>query len=170
MDIRHIDLANNSIISNKRPPSTNNLNNDCSIKKLKSEDSNEVSKNKEVSIESPLSQDDHMEQLAKIVPDVVNVLNDLGRSDDFGSVLKAIGNGQIKDNIALHLLLDIGQYLRHDSSKHMRYSKTTIDFWTLVQKIIHGKGMRILEGDDSKFKYVWISLIYINDYQYYKSL
>ena len=38
-------------------------------------------------------------------------------------------------NIALNLLLDLAQYLNQTSNGLMRYSKTTLDFWTIVQKL-----------------------------------
>ena len=66
VDIKHIDLVNNTIISNKRPPSSDGLNDDSSAQKSKTDDSCNACKN-EGSIRNPFaSQGDHMEQLAKM--------------------------------------------------------------------------------------------------------
>ena len=94
------------------------------------------------------------DKLGQILPDVMTQLNAMGRSEDFGSILEAIGTGKLCDNIALHLLLDVGRFFRQETAYSMHYRKTTLDFWTLVSKVVHRKGMRLLEGDSGKCCYI----------------
>jgi len=106
----------------------------------------------------PVQEESDMQKLEKILPDVVHTLNNMGRADDFGSVLQAIANGKIQNNIALHLLLDVGQFLRQDTPQSMRYNQTSLDFWTLMMKVVHGKGMRLLEGENGVYSRVVLTL------------
>ena len=102
----------------------------------------------------PVQEESDMQKLEKILPDVVHSLNDMGQADDFSSVLQAIAKGKIQNNIALHLLLDVGQLLRQDTPHSMRYNQTSLDFWTLLMKVVHGKGMRLLEGENGVYSSV----------------
>ena len=63
------------------------------------------------------------------------------------SVIKCLASGKLSmNNIALNLLLDLGQYLNQQSSTQMRYSQTSLDFWVVVQKHFKGKEVRFFTG------------------------
>ena len=92
---------------------------------------------------------DAWDQIKQLVPTVMETLKESGQVEDFVSVLHGIQSGALSHNISLHLLLDIGQYLRKQaqSSTHsMRYSAVSIKFWLLVQKLFHGKAIRFFNG------------------------
>ena len=83
----------------------------------------------------------------ELLPHVIEMLRGNGRREDWISVLECVLNGKISvNNIALNLLLDLGQYLNQSSSGQMRYSKTSLDFWLVVKKIFRGKGIRFFTG------------------------
>ena len=69
----------------------------------------------------------------------MTALEFMGRADDFGAVLKAIVSGDLLDNIALHLLLDVGTFLKQSTCHRMRYSQTSKDFWLAVSKLFKGR-------------------------------
>ena len=52
-------------------------------------------------------------------------LESMGKADVFGAVLKAIVSGILLDNIALHLLLDVGTFSKQSTCHSMRYSQTS---------------------------------------------
>ena len=87
-----------------------------------------------------------MQSILDLLPDVLNVMNEMERSPDFISVLKAIADRKLQGNIALHLLLDVGQFLRQNTVYSMRYHPVTREFWTLVHKLFKGKGLRFFTG------------------------
>ena len=90
-----------------------------------------------------------LKELQAILPTLVQFLEDIGRSEDFLSSLTAISTGRLSlDNMALHLFLDIGQLLRTPQNM-MKYSKTSIDFWTVIQKLFKGKAIRFFKGATS---------------------
>ena len=77
----------------------------------------------------------------------IKVFEDVGRGEDFLSVLRASANGTlVPQNIAVHLLLDIGHMLSQESLQNIRYNSTTLDFWTLVYKMFRGKATRFFRG------------------------
>ena len=90
--------------------------------------------------------DSEIIELNKLLPDVISALKEMGREQDFVSVLRNIADRKITRNVALHLLLDVGQFLRQETVHGMRYSEVTKDFWTLVQKMFKGKGVRFFLG------------------------
>ena len=55
----------------------------------------------------------------------MTALESMGRANDFGAVLKAIVSGNLLDNVALHLLLDVGTFLKQSTCHSMRYSQTS---------------------------------------------
>ena len=72
----------------------------------------------------------------------MTALESMGRANDFGAVLKASVSGNLLDNMALHLLLDVGTFLKQSTCHSMRYSQTSKDFWLAVSKIFkhdHGR-------------------------------
>ena len=68
--------------------------------------------------------------MADIFADVIRVMKEIGRTEDFIGALTNIANGKLRGNIALHLLLDVGQFLRQETLHSMRYSNISKDFWT----------------------------------------
>ena len=91
--------------------------------------------------------DSDYKTLIKLIPRVISVLKEMQRSEDFISVLESIAPKKLQGNIALHLLLDVGQFLRQDTVHSMRYSETTKEFWTLVHKMFKGKAVRFFTGE-----------------------
>ena len=73
-------------------------------------------------------------------------MHDNNRLDDFYNLLAAIADGYLEDNIALHLMLEIGQFYSYDSIHSMRYSETSLTFWATVQKIFKGKCVNFFRG------------------------
>ena len=49
------------------------------------------------------------DELSDLISDVTKVLEEIGRAEDFISVLNKIADGTLRANIAFHLLLDVGQ-------------------------------------------------------------
>lgn len=85
--------------------------------------------------------------IQEIVSAVLEKLCSVGRDGDFVAVLKAVADGTLSlTNMALHLFLDVGSHLRHSNPSQIRYSRTTLDFWLVVQKLFHGKGVRFFRG------------------------
>ena len=85
--------------------------------------------------------------LADLLPRVLMGLKETNRENDFVSVIKCLASGKLSmNNIALSLLLDLGQYLNQQSSTQMRYSQTSLDFWVVVQKLFKCKGVRFFTG------------------------
>ena len=70
----------------------------------------------------------------------------MGRLNDFEHLLKASSDGLLRDNIALHLLLDLGQWYESPTIHRMRYSHETLSFWVTVQKLLKGKGIHFFRG------------------------
>ena len=84
---------------------------------------------------------------SNILEDVLNVMASIGREDDFLSILHSLVSGELSpDNIALHLLLDVGQFLRQPKVNCMRYSNVSKDFWLIVMKMFKGRGLRFFRG------------------------
>lgn len=63
------------------------------------------------------------------------------RYQDFLCVLKCISDKSLIDNIALHLLLDVGNFYSKNSIQGLRYSEETIAVWVTVNKLFKGKGI-----------------------------
>ena len=88
-----------------------------------------------------------MQSILPLLPKVVELMQSVGRNDDFVAVLKAISDKTLSvNNIALHLLLDIGQFLRQNTVYNIRYHQTTLNFWTVFHKLFKGKGIRFFRG------------------------
>lgn len=94
----------------------------------------------------PDGNNDDLQELTEMLPEVIDVLKGMGRTEDFVSVLQSIRDETLNNNIALHLLLDIGQFLRQSTVHSMRYSKISINFWLLVQKLFKRKATRFFRG------------------------
>ena len=73
-------------------------------------------------------------------------MKNIGRLDDSKSVLKAIDKGILNSSIALHLILDIGNFYEHTSVFNIRYNEETLTFWTTVKKLFKGKGINFFRG------------------------
>ena len=85
-------------------------------------------------------------ELYSILPDVINVLKEMQRYDDFVTVTKCIRERILTENIAFHLLLDIGNVYSKYSINAVRYSNETLEFWLTVQKLFKGKGVNFVRG------------------------
>jgi hypothetical protein len=57
--------------------------------------------------------------------------------------MKCIRERILTENIAFHLLLDIGNFYSKDSINAVRYSNETLEFWLTVQKLFKGKGVNL---------------------------
>ena len=90
---------------------------------------------------------DEVQELIGIIPEVLKILEQSGQKSHFIDTLKSIHSGKMKvTNIAFQLLLDVGHYLSLECSSQMRYSKTSLDFWCIVQKLFKGKALRFFSG------------------------
>ena len=108
----------------------------------------EIEKN-ELAISTGNSGDNTWEEIKDLIPDVMRVLDETGRAEDFKTILSGIQTRALDKNIALQLLHDVGQYMRQSaaSSAHsMRYNDISVKFWLLIQKLFHGKAVRFFRG------------------------
>ena len=70
-----------------------------------------------------------------LIPGVLEGTCEMNRLDDFIFLKQAICNGKLQNIIALHLLLDIGQFYSLTNIRQMKYSNDSINFW-LTLKVI----------------------------------
>ena len=92
------------------------------------------------------SQDTPFEEAANLIPEVIKVLEEEERAEDFVAVLRKIHKRELNDNVALQLLLDIGQKLRQQNPKRIRYTDRTKKFWLAFSKLGKGKMRRFMAG------------------------
>ena len=81
-------------------------------------------------------------EFSHLLPEKMTALESMGRANDFGAVLKDIVSGNLPENIALHLLLDVGTFLKEITCHSMRYSQTSKDFRLAVSTFFkhdHGR-------------------------------
>ena len=78
--------------------------------------------------------------------DVIEVIKTIGRDEDFIGLLNGIMSGRLLDNIAFHLLLDVGRFFSLSSINLMRYPKETLNFWVTVKNLFKGKGISFFRG------------------------
>ena len=98
-------------------------------------------------------------------------MRSIWRADDFKSVLDAIGNGKLIDNIVLNLLQDVGKLPRQGTSvKNMRYSKTSLDFGTMVEKLFKGKAVSFFQRACTRYKKYLVIIIHVLQYEIYFGL
>ena len=55
---------------------------------------------------------DTWKEVCGLIPDVMDILSEIGRADDFVTIIKAIKTGEFAQNITMHLLLDVMLYIR----------------------------------------------------------
>ena len=84
--------------------------------------------------------------LSELFFEVINVMDQYGRKDDFISMLHAIKDGYLLQNIAFHLLLDVGLFYGLSSISNMRYDKQSLAFWITVHKLFKGRGINFFRG------------------------
>ena len=63
--------------------------------------------------------DSSYSEFSHLLPEVMTALESMWRAEDFGSVVKSIASGNLLDNIALHLLLDVGTFLKQSTCHSM---------------------------------------------------
>lgn len=85
-------------------------------------------------------------RLNKLMADVFEKMKEIGRFEDFVSIMENIANETLLSNIAFHLLLDIGKFYAQQSISQMRYSQRTLTFWCTVYKLFKGKGINFFRG------------------------
>ena len=76
----------------------------------------------------------------QLLSGVISQLQDMERLGDFKALLHAIQAGHLRDDIAFHLLLDVGKFYDQSCIKRMRYDQQTIEFWLTVSKLFKGRG------------------------------
>jgi hypothetical protein len=54
-------------------------------------------------------------------------------------IINCISSNTITENIALNLILDVGQFYRQSTISNMRYRDESIAFWATVQKLFKRK-------------------------------
>ena len=75
----------------------------------------------------------------RVLPSVIDALEKMGRLEYFVSLLNCISSNTITENIALNLILDVGQFYRQSTISNMRYRDESIAFWATVQKLFKRK-------------------------------
>lgn len=85
-------------------------------------------------------------EVYNLIPDVIDELTRIGKLPDFFSMLKAISNGVISNNIAFHLLLDVANFYSQPTIYSTRYSPESLSFWITVKKLFKGKGINFFRG------------------------
>ena len=63
-----------------------------------------------------------------LIPGILESTCEMNRLDDFISLKQAVCNGQLQNIIALHILLDIGQFYSFTKKRQMKYSNDSINF------------------------------------------
>ena len=87
------------------------------------------------------------ERFGNVMTKAYNVIKETGRGNDFLSLITEISNGQLEPHhIALHLLLDVGNFLPNETVYNMRYTDVTLDFWSCVYRLFKGKATRFFRG------------------------
>ena len=66
-----------------------------------------------------------IEDIIGIIPSFIKALQTTGRAYDFIPILHAIADHKLDNNIACHLLIDIGNFLRPETVYSARYSEVT---------------------------------------------
>ncbi|VDI03707.1 Hypothetical predicted protein [Mytilus galloprovincialis] len=85
-------------------------------------------------------------ELYDILPNIETKLKEIGRYEDFISVLKSIASGILTQNIAFHLLLDVGRFYSQSTIYSTRYVPETLAFWITIKKLFKGKGVNFFRG------------------------
>ena len=70
----------------------------------------------------------------------------LDRQQDFVDLVKAISQGQLRDNIALLLILDIERFYGAQHINRMCYDQKTLNFWLTFQKLFKTIGVNSMRG------------------------
>jgi hypothetical protein len=130
----------------KRPlESTSNVDGEIEVDET---DDKEVTYEKQSSQRENLSED-HQDRKKneEIFLAAIEVIKQSGRDQDFLTVLESLASGALDpQNIALQLFLDIGAFLTVETVNQVRYSNLTLNFWTLVKKLFHGKATSFFRG------------------------
>ena len=75
-------------------------------------------------------------------------LKSIGRDDDFICLMKSVIIGRLPlTNIALHLLLDVGQLMR--DGRGIGYNPVTKQFWLAIHILLKARGTRLFRGNIS---------------------
>ena len=82
----------------------------------------------------------------RVLNNVMEYMKNIDRLKYFYSLLAAIVDGYLDDNIALHLTLDKRHLYLLTSIKCMRYNETNLTFWATVQKVFKGKCVNFYRG------------------------
>ena len=80
------------------------------------------------------------------MPQVISKLRAIGRDENFLSLLTAIAEGHLDENIALHLILDVGAFYGKHCINNIRFSEESLSFWVTVSKLFKGKGLNFFRG------------------------
>ena len=105
----------------------------------------EVNINTTVTTQDSQTSTDNCE-LSELIHDVIHVMNEHNRKEDFIHTLHAIRKGHLLQNVAFHLLLDIGLFYSQSSISNMRYSEQSLSFWMTVQKLFKSRGINFFRG------------------------
>ncbi|CAC5389311.1 unnamed protein product [Mytilus coruscus] len=73
--------------------------------------------------------------LYELLPNIEAKLKEMGRYEDFFTVLKSISNGILTENIAFHLLLDVGRFYSQSTIYSTRYVPETLAFRVTIKKL-----------------------------------
>ena len=89
-------------------------------------------------------------EITKLIPDLVLKLRVAGIVHNFCTLLKVMANGRFPlHNIALTLLLDVARWYSLETTTRMTYPKESIRFWKVMYRLFHGKALRFMAGSKS---------------------
>lgn len=69
----------------------------------------------------------------------ITTQKDMGRHNNFLSLLLCISDRIITDNISLHLILVVGSFYSKESISDIRYNDVSVDFWMTVNKLFKAR-------------------------------
>ena len=97
------------------------------VKRIHKQETQEETKNKDFNGEMDNC------KIYSLIPAVITCFTEMGRLNDFVSVLRAIVNDKLSDNIALHLLLDASLGRNTESKRYkQRYKHMVVSNFTSV--------------------------------------
>ena len=88
-----------------------------------------------------------LEEMGNLLPDVVPILKESGRLDDWMNFMRNLSKGNFpSDNIAFQLFMDVSRWYATDNTCGMRYSKHVKRFWAVGYKLFHERFLRYMGG------------------------
>ena len=88
-----------------------------------------------------------VDELVKIIPNIVTRLRKEGMFADFVTFLRLINEDKFPlNNISFLLLLEVSRWYSLQTTTHMFYSEETMKFSKVLYRMFHGKALRFMPG------------------------